>query len=95
MVEVANRIGKSPTQVALSWLFGDSRVTAAIVGARRAEQLTENLGAGDFDLPADVRQELTDEMPLKLGYPHEWTSLNGTPSLDKGERHPNHTVRMP
>jgi len=34
-------------------------------------------------------------MPLKLGYPYEWTALNGTPSIDKGERHPSHTVRMP
>jgi aryl-alcohol dehydrogenase-like predicted oxidoreductase len=92
---VAERIGKTPSQVALSWLFGDSRVTAAIVGARRVEQLTENLAAGDFDLPAEIRDELTNAVPFRLGYPHEWTSLNGTPSLDKGEAHPSHTVRMP
>lgn len=95
VVEIAGRIGRTPSQVALSWLFGDARVTAAIVGARRIEQLTENLAAGDFELEADVRAELTDAMPLRLGYPHEWTSLNGTPSLDKGEAHPRHTVRMP
>jgi aryl-alcohol dehydrogenase-like predicted oxidoreductase len=92
---VAERIGKTPSQVALSWLFGDTRVTAAIVGARRVEQLTENLEAGEFDLPPDTRQELTDAVPFRLGYPHEWTSLNGTPSVDKGETHPRHTVRMP
>jgi aryl-alcohol dehydrogenase-like predicted oxidoreductase len=95
VAEIAGRIGKTPSQVALSWLFGDARVTAAIVGARRVEQLTENLDAGDSDLPTAIREELTDAMPLKLGYPQEWTSLNGTPSLDKGERHPNHTIRMP
>jgi aryl-alcohol dehydrogenase-like predicted oxidoreductase len=92
---VAGRIGKTPSQVALSWLFGDTRVTAAIVGARRVEQLTENLAAGDFDLPADIRKELSDAVPFRLGYPHEWTSLNGTPGLDKGEAHPRHTQRMP
>jgi 1-deoxyxylulose-5-phosphate synthase len=95
VVEVAGRIGKTPSQVALSWLFGDARVTAAIVGARRVEQLSENLEAGEFDLPREVRHELSEAMPLKLGYPYEWTALNGTPSVDKGERHPNHTVRMP
>jgi 1-deoxyxylulose-5-phosphate synthase len=95
VVAVAERIGKTPSQVALSWLFGDARVTAAIVGARRAEQLAENLDAGDFDLPADVRQELSDAVPFRLGYPQEWTSLNGTPSLDKGEAHPRHVQRMP
>lgn len=95
VVEVAGRIGKSPSQVALSWLFGDARVTAAIVGARRVEQLNENLAAGDDDLPAEVRSELSNAVPFRLGYPQEWTSLNGTPSLDKGEAHPRHTVRMP
>ena len=95
VADIAGRIGKTPSQVALSWLFGDSRVTAAIVGARRVEQITENLVAGDFDLDADARAELTEAMPLKLGYPYEWTALNGTPALDKGEAHPRHTVRMP
>ena len=95
VVGIAGRIGRTPSQVALSWLFGDPRVTAAIVGARRVEQLGENLAAGEADLPADIRAELTEAMPLKLGYPHEWTALNGTPSLDKGEAHPRHTVRMP
>jgi aryl-alcohol dehydrogenase-like predicted oxidoreductase len=95
VADIAQRIGKTPSQVALSWLFGDSRVTAAIVGARRVEQVTENIVSGDFDLDVDIRDELTDAMPLKLGYPYEWTSLNGTPALDKGEAHPRHTVRMP
>ena len=95
VADIAERIGRTPSQVALSWLFGDARITAAIVGARRVEQVTENLAAGDFDLDAAIRDELTAAMPLKLGYPHEWTSLNGTPSLDKGEAHPRHTVRMP
>ena len=55
--------------MALTWLLGDQRVTAVIVGARRVEQIAENLVSGDFDLPADVRQQLTDAMPLKLGSP--------------------------
>ncbi len=95
VVEVAGRIGRTPSQVALSWLFGDARVTAAIVGARRVEQLTENLEAGDFDLDAEVRAELSGAMPLKLGYPYEWTSVNGLPPLDKAEMHPRHVVRIP
>ncbi|RYE09302.1 MAG: aldo/keto reductase [Hyphomicrobiales bacterium] len=95
VVAAADKLGKTPSQVALSWLFGDNRVTAAIIGARRVEQVAENLEAGEFDLPAEIRDELTALMPLKLGYPQEWTALNGTPSLDKGEAHPPHTVRMP
>jgi aryl-alcohol dehydrogenase-like predicted oxidoreductase len=90
---VAARIGRTPSQLALSWLFSDRRVTAAIVGARRVEQISENLEAGDFDLPPEVRDELTAAMPLKLGYPHEWVSLNSPAALDKGEFAPGHMVR--
>jgi aryl-alcohol dehydrogenase-like predicted oxidoreductase len=94
LVAVAGRIGKTPSQVALSWLFGDRRVTAAIVGARRVEQISENMAAGDFDLPADVRQELTDAMPLAMGYPFEWTEISA-PNLRKAEFDPPHLVRIP
>jgi aryl-alcohol dehydrogenase-like predicted oxidoreductase len=94
-VSVADRLGKTPSQVALSWLFGDHRVTAAIIGARNAAQVKENLAAGDFDLSPETRQELTDAMPLKLGYPYEWTSINLPGTFGKAERDPTHVQRLP
>lgn len=93
LAEVATRIGKTPSQVALSWLFGDGRVTAAIVGARRVEQIAENMVSGDFDLPPEIRQELTDAMPLHLGYPHEWIALNLPGALERAEFAPGHMTR--
>lgn len=96
LADVAKRIGKTSSQVALSWLLGDDRITAAIVGARSADQITENLEAGEFDLPAEVRQELTDAMPLKLGYPYEWQALNlGTNFGGRAEMPPRHLQRLP
>ena len=95
LIEVADGIGKTPGQVALSWLLGDARVTAAIIGARTAEQVGENLDAGDFDLPAEVRQKLTDAMPLKLGYPYEWMATNMTASLATPDTTPRHEERYP
>lgn len=95
VVEVAGQLGRTPSQVALSWLLGDSRVTAAIIGARRVEQVAENLEAGDFDLPVDLRQELTDAMPLKLGYPYEWMDTNLPGTFGKAELEPTHTQRLP
>lgn len=94
LVAVAARIDKTPSQTALSWILGDRRVTAAIVGARRVEQLSENLVAGDFDLPTDVRQELTDAMPLPLGYPHEWIAASVPGAVRKAEFEPGHTMGM-
>ncbi len=95
VIGVADRLGMTPSQVALSWLFGDARITAAIIGARRVEQVVENLAAGDVDLPAEIRQELTDAMPLVLGYPQEWTAINMASSLRKGESDPPHVQRLP
>lgn len=95
LVEVAGELGKTPSQVALSWLLGDQRVTAAIIGARRLEQLEENMVAGDLDLAPEVRQRLTDGMPLKMGYPYEWQALNLPATFGQAEFEPGHTVKVP
>ncbi len=95
VVETAARLGHTPSQVALSWLFGDRRITAAIIGARRVEQVAENMEAGDIDLPQDVRDALTAAMPLKLGYPHEWTEINMQSAFSQSEFAPRHETRLP
>ena len=94
VVAAAEELGKTPSQVALSWLFGDTRITAAIVGARRVEQIAENLDAGECDLPLELRQRLTDAMPLAMGYPYEWTATS-TPGLRRAEMDPGHMVKQP
>jgi 1-deoxyxylulose-5-phosphate synthase len=95
VVDVANRLGRTPSQIALSWLFGDRRVTAAIIGARRVDQVAENLEAGDFDLPTEIRDELTAAMALKLGYPDEWISNNVPKAFEQVEFAPPHMTRLP
>jgi aryl-alcohol dehydrogenase-like predicted oxidoreductase len=93
--EVADELGRSEAQIALSWLLGDDRVTAPIVGARTVEQLTDNLVAGDFDLPIEIRQKLTDAMPLVLGYPKEWMNHSFEWTFGQSEFGPRHTQRLP
>lgn len=95
LVETAAGLGRTPSQVALSWLFGDPRVTAAIIGARSIEQVSENLEAGEYDLPPEARQKLTDAMPLKLGYPYEWMQTNLRPAFANADLAPRHLERMP
>lgn len=43
--DVAGELGATPSQVALSWLFGRPTVASAIAGATRPEQIRENVGA--------------------------------------------------
>jgi len=55
---VAARHGVSPGAVALAWVLGNPAVTGAIVGGRRAGQLTEVVAAAGLELTADERAEV-------------------------------------
>lgn len=44
---IAQRRGQSMAQMALSWVLRDGKVTSAIIGASRKEQLAENVKALD------------------------------------------------
>ena len=48
-------IGKSVPQVALKWLLHQETVSSVIIGAKKIEQLVDNMGAGDdgWKLTAD------------------------------------------
>jgi aryl-alcohol dehydrogenase-like predicted oxidoreductase len=74
-IAVAQAVEKTPGQVALAWLLHDRRVTAAVVGARTAEQLASTLVAGDWDLPGPLHERLTAVVPFAHGYPREWVDL--------------------
>ncbi|MEN8114425.1 MAG: aldo/keto reductase [Actinomycetota bacterium] len=52
---VAEQVGCTPGQLALAWTASNPNVASVIVGARRVDQLEENLGA------LEVMDALTDE----------------------------------
>ncbi len=47
LAEIASRRGQSLAQMALAWTLRDTRVTSALIGASRAEQIRENVAALD------------------------------------------------
>ena len=69
MRPIAEIHGCTVAQVALAWLLHQRAVTSVILGAKRPEQLTENIGAADVrltdeDLAAlDAVSRLSDEYP--------------------------------
>ncbi|MDJ0769483.1 MAG: aldo/keto reductase [Ilumatobacter sp.] len=71
--EIADQHGASVAQVSLAWLLHKPGVTSVIVGARKEEQLLDNLGAADFELTDDDMARLDDVSKLTREYP-EWTS---------------------
>ncbi|MHC4751501.1 MAG: aldo/keto reductase, partial [Planctomycetota bacterium] len=50
--------GKTCAQLAVSWVLRRPEVTAAIVGARRPEQITETAPASDWDLSEEVIEKI-------------------------------------
>ena len=57
---VADEVDATPAQVALAWQVHHDGIAAPIVGARTAEQLTENLGAATIELTDDQVERLTE-----------------------------------
>ncbi|MBN9622728.1 MAG: aldo/keto reductase, partial [Actinobacteria bacterium] len=49
-LEVAERLGASPAQVALAWVLANPAVTAPIVGATKPQHLADAIAAVDLDL---------------------------------------------
>ncbi len=52
--EVATRLGATPSQVGLSWVFTRGPRTLLIPGTRSIDHLEENLAAGDVILDEEA-----------------------------------------
>lgn len=55
---IAERNGKTVAQLAISWVLRRTEVTAAIVGARKPEQIAETCAAQDWSLTDEDVQEI-------------------------------------
>src|SRR4051812_37462145 len=55
---IGNHHGRSPGEVAVAWVLRHSAVTAAIVGARRPDQIGGVVGAAEFRLSPRERAEI-------------------------------------
>jgi aryl-alcohol dehydrogenase-like predicted oxidoreductase len=67
----------SPARVALAWLLTREVVTSVIVGAKRVDQLKDNLAAVDLKLTEDEIRQLDEVSALPEEYPGwmlEWQS---------------------
>lgn len=72
VVAIAKEIAKSPSQVALNWLMQQPGVTSPILGARKVEQLEDNLGCLDFELEEEQMTRLNEVSKIELGFPHDF-----------------------
>ncbi len=76
MATVAERHAVSVAQVGLAWLLRKDAVTSVIIGAKRMEQLEDNLASVDLDLTDDEMLQLDQVSQLPVRYP-EWMGSLG------------------
>ena len=67
--KLAAQKNASVAQVAIAWLLRQPRVTSVVVGAKRVDQLNDNLGAVDVVLTEDDLRALESVSALPAEYP--------------------------
>jgi aryl-alcohol dehydrogenase-like predicted oxidoreductase len=70
--DVANQLGVTASQVAIAWVRSRSHAIDPIIGARRLEQLAENLGALNVTLPAELVARLDAATQFEVGFPTDF-----------------------
>ncbi|WP_395611943.1 aldo/keto reductase [Allosphingosinicella sp.] len=69
MRPIAEAKGVSVAQIALAWLLHQPAVSTVIIGAKRIDQLQDNLGAVEVALSAEERATLDEVSKLPPEYP--------------------------
>jgi aryl-alcohol dehydrogenase-like predicted oxidoreductase len=69
--EIAATHGASPSQVSLAWLLHQPGIATVIIGARKEEQLIDNLGSAELALSAEELAKLDEVSRLAPEYP-DW-----------------------
>ncbi|HKA15601.1 MAG TPA: aldo/keto reductase [Myxococcota bacterium] len=95
VMQVAEKIGRTPAQVALNWVrqqqasrsepkaSGDHKagVIVPLVGAKTRAQLDDNLGCLEFELAPEDLARLDAASRIELGFPHEFLQQFATSSI--------------
>ena len=81
VIQVAEKIGRTPAQVALNWVRQQPGVIVPLVGAKTRSQLDENLGCLDFELAPEDVARLDAVSKIELGFPHDFLPMFATPNI--------------
>jgi aryl-alcohol dehydrogenase-like predicted oxidoreductase len=91
LIRIGRELGTTPAAVALAWVQGRPGVASTIIGARRLDQLDQNLAALDVELTRDQVAALDRVSEPTLNFPanfirfatmfmHAGATVNGEPS---------------
>jgi aryl-alcohol dehydrogenase-like predicted oxidoreductase len=69
MAPMAKAHNCTPARISIAWLLAKPVVTSVIIGAKRLDQLQDNLAAVDLKLSEDEMKQLDEVSALPLEYP--------------------------
>lgn len=78
LVQVAHEAESTPARVALAWLLGRPGVDSVIIGARRLDQLKDNLACLDLKLSDHHRKVLDQASHPNLNFPADFLQRAGS-----------------
>jgi aryl-alcohol dehydrogenase-like predicted oxidoreductase len=62
LVPIAAELEITPAQLAIAWVLANDNVAAALVGASRPEQVTENVKASGVEIPAELMKRIDEAL---------------------------------
>jgi aryl-alcohol dehydrogenase-like predicted oxidoreductase len=86
MSPIAKAHGCSAARLALAWLLAKPAVTSVIIGAKRPDQLKDNLPAMELTLTLDEIKQLDEASALALEYPGWVLPFQGADRLGPADR---------
>lgn len=86
MEPMARAHGCTPARVALAWLLSRPVVTSVIIGAKRRDQLEDNLAATELALSSDELRQLDEVSALPPEYPGWMLPFQGADRVEPIDR---------
>ncbi len=78
MDDIASNYDLTHPQIALAWLLARPAVASILIGVRTPEQLEDNLGTLETELPQIEIERLTEISAPEPGYPYRFIQLYGS-----------------
>jgi aryl-alcohol dehydrogenase-like predicted oxidoreductase len=86
MAPIAKAHNCSPARISLAWLLAKPVVTSVIIGAKRIEQLKDNIAAIDVKLTPEQMKQLDEVSALPPEYPGWMLPFQGSNRLEPAVR---------
>ena len=86
MAPIAKARGCSPARLSIAWLLAKPVVTSVIIGAKRLDQLQDNLAAAELILTQDELRQLDEVSVLPPEYPGWVLPFQGADRLEPVDR---------